>query len=57
MDYNENKNNQNKKLIKKDNKNLEEKISDNNSKDSDKTIKSIPKSLSTYRGRSNYKGH
>ena len=58
MDYNENKNNQNKKLIKKNNdKNLKEKISDNNSKDSDKTIKSIPKSLSTYRGRSNYKGH
>ena len=57
MDYNENKNNQNKKLLKnKNEKKLEEKISEN-SKDSEKTIKSIPKSLSTYRGRSNYKGH
>ena len=58
MDYNDNKKKQSKKLInnKDDNKKVK-KQSDDLSKNSEKTIKSIPKSLSTYRGRSNYKGH
>ena len=58
MDYNDNKKKQSKKLInnKDDNKKVK-KQSDDLSKNSEKTFKSIPKSLSTYRGRSNYKGH
>jgi len=49
---------QSKKLLnnKDDNKKVK-KQSDDLSKNSEKTFKSIPKSLSTYRGRSNYKGH
>ena len=59
MDYNENNKKQKKKLIKnnENNKIAKKKISeDSENKESEKTFKSIPKSLSTYRGRSNYKG-